>query len=391
MKPHIAVVIHRYGKDVMGGAEKHAEQAVAVLKDKFKITVITTTALDYITWKNHYPQGNGFEENVEIIRFPVKKEREINIFNSYSEIFFSKQLKTLSEEEDWFNLQGPECPKLVEYLKNNYNQFDCFVFFTYLYYTTVYGLPTVADKSILIPTSHNEPPIYLQKIKDVFSKTWGLLFNTDSEREMVYRIHPEATKRSVIGGIYIECPENIKKLSKPFDGKYCLYFGRLERGKGIYELFDNFLALKTIHPDLQLVCLGKSNPEIKPRMGIVFPGFVSDKEKWAYIHHSEFIVMPSQLESLSMTLLEGFAAGKPALVNANCDVLVDHCRRSGAGMWYTDYNEFIAEAEYLMNSSNLRRKMGKNGVDYVKRYYSMKRISGIYTDFINSLIESRAQ
>jgi glycosyltransferase involved in cell wall biosynthesis len=391
MKPHIAVVIQRFGKDVMGGAEKHAEQAVEALKDNFKITVITTTAFDYLTWKNHYPQGSSFEGNVEIVRFPVKREREIQSFNEYSEKFFSKPVKTLSDEEDWFNLQGPECPELIEYLKSNYHSFDCFVFFTYLYYTTVYGLPMVGDKSILIPTSHNEPPIHLQKIKDVFSKTWGLLFNTDSERQMVYRIHPEAAKRSVIGGIFIECPKNIKTLSRPFEGKYCLYFGRLERGKGIYELFDNFLALKSLHPDLHLVCLGKSNPEIKPRMGIVFPGFVSDEEKWAYIYHSEFIVMPSQLESLSMTLLEGFAAGKPALVNANCDVLVDHCRKSNAGMWYADYEEFIEEAEMLINSHKLCKEMGKKGADYVKNYYSRERIGGIYTDFINKLIESRNQ
>jgi spore maturation protein CgeB len=75
-------------------------------------------------------------------------------------------------------------------------------------------------------------------------------------------------------------------------------------------------------------------------------------------------------------------------VNAHCDVLVDHCRKSGAGMWYKDYHEFIIEAESLMNSSNLRKKMGKSGAEYVKKYYSMARIRGIYTDFINNLIKS---
>lgn len=389
MKPHIAIVIQRYGKDMMGGAEKHAEQAVIALKEKFKISVITTTAFDYITWKNYYPPGISYEDDVEIIRFPVESEREIRSFNSLSDIFFTKPQRTLSDEDEWFRLQGPECPKLIEYLKDNSKKYHCFVFFTYLYYTTVYGLPAVADKSILIPTSHDEPPIYLQRIRNVFNSAWGLLFNTETEREIVYRIHPSAVKKNVIGGIYIERPGNFKILHKPFEGRYCLYYGRLERGKGIYELFDNFAALQSCCPDMKLVCLGKLNPEIKQRFGIVFPGFVSEEEKWAYIKHSDFIIMPSQFESLSMTLLEGFAAGKPALVNARCKVLVDHCKKSGAGMWYQDYNEFVTEAESLIQSSNLRKTMGRNGSDYVNRIYSRKRIIGIYEGFISELITSK--
>lgn len=389
MKPRIAVVIHRYGRGVMGGAEKHAEDAVAALKDKFDITVITTTAFDYVTWKNHYFPGKTIEDGVEIIRFPIKREREIISFNAFSEKFFPKQNKTLDEEDEWFRLQGPECPELIQYLKDNVDRFECFVFFTYLYYTTVYGLPEIGEKSILIPTSHDELPIYLQRIKSVFKNAWGLLFNTETEKEMVYRIHPEATRKYVIGGIYIEPPDNLKKLRKPMEGKYCLYCGRLDRGKGIYQMFDNFMLLKANHPDLQLVCLGKLNEDVKPRMGVIFPGFVSDEEKWVYIYHSEFVIIPSQYESLSMALLEGLLGGKPALVNGKCDVLVDHCRKSRAGMWYMDSKEFIEEAEILMNSPKLCKEMGKNGAEYVKKYYSKSRISGIYADFINELIKSK--
>ena len=390
MKPHIAIVVQRYGKDLIGGAEKHAEQAVDALKDKFDITVITTTAFDYITWKNHYPAGITVEDGVEIIRFPVKRERDIVSFNAFSDGFFPRKEKTMQEEDEWFHLQGPECPELIKYLEENAGSYDCFVFFTYLYYTTVYGVPAVGGKSILIPTSHNEPPIHLQRIKEVFCNAWGLLFNTETEKDMVYRFHPEASKKYVIGGIYIECPKDVKKYKRPIKEKYCLYYGRLDRGKGIYDLFDNFSLLKSKHPDLNLICLGKTNPEIKPRIGIVFPGFVSDEEKWAYIYHSEFVVIPSQFESLSMALLESFAAGKPALVNAKCDVLIDHCRKSGGGMWYNDYSEFISEAESIVNSRGLSKKLGKNGRRYVNEFYSRKRISEIYAGFIQSLLDSKS-
>lgn len=391
MKPKIAIVIQRYGADVLGGAEKLASQVVEAIKGDYRITVITTTAIDYISWANHYDKGTTIEDGVEIIRFPVVKERKIDGFNTINEEFFSKNEKSAAEEDEWFKMQGPECPDLVTFLNKNKSEFDCFVFFTYLYYQTVFGLPAVADKSILIPTAHDEHPFYLNKVRAILKAVQGLVFNTGSEKELLYRIHPDSASRSVIGGTFIEPPEGSENLPRPVTGKYCLYLGRLEKGKGLYDLFDYFQVIRAYHPELRLVCLGGINPEIKSRAGILFPGYVSEMQKWAYIANCEFIVVPSRLESLSLTLLEGFAAGRPALVNAKSDVMVEHCRKSGAGLWYSDYTEFAACTDYLMNSHNYRKKMGKKGASYVKNHYSREKFRKIYTDFINSIIEIQDQ
>jgi glycosyltransferase involved in cell wall biosynthesis len=391
MKPKIGIVIQRYGAEVLGGAEKLASQVVEAIKDDYRITVITTTAIDYISWANHYEVGTTIEEGVEITRFPVIKERKIDDFNKINESFFSKSSKSAAEEDEWFKIQGPDCPNLVAFLRKNEPEFDCFVFFTYLYYPTIFGLPAVALKSIMVPTAHDEPPFYLNKVKAVLKSAQGLIFNTGSEKELLYRIHPDSASRSVIAGTFIEPPEGLEKLPPPVSGQYCLYFGRLEKGKGLYDLFDYFQILRAYHPELLLVCLGGINPEIKSRGGIFFPGYVSELEKWAYIANCEFIVVPSPLESLSLTLLEGFAAGRPALVNAKSDVMVEHCRKSGAGLWYSDYTEFAASADYLLNSQNCRKKMGKNGALYVKNHYSREKFRKIYRDFIDSIIEIRDQ
>ena len=52
------------------------------------------------------------------------------------------------------------------------------------------------------------------------------------------------------------------------------------------------------------------------------------------------VVVPSPHESLSLLALEAMAVGTPVLVNARSEVLVEHCRRSNAGLWYADRWEF---------------------------------------------------
>ena len=51
--------------------------------------------------------------------------------------------------------------------------------------------------------------------------------------------------------------------------------------------------------------------------------------------------MPSPYESLSLLALEAFAVGTPVLANARSEVLVDHCLRSNAGLFYADRDEFV--------------------------------------------------
>ena len=60
----VGIVVQRYGKEVVGGAETLARDvAERLIASGFDVTVFTTTARDYITWENcHTTDFNGVEQ-----------------------------------------------------------------------------------------------------------------------------------------------------------------------------------------------------------------------------------------------------------------------------------------------------------------------------------------
>ena len=53
----LAVVVQRYGADINGGAELHARYVAEHLARHAQVTVLTTCARDYVTWRDEYSAG----------------------------------------------------------------------------------------------------------------------------------------------------------------------------------------------------------------------------------------------------------------------------------------------------------------------------------------------
>ena len=79
------------------------------------------------------------------------------------------------------------------------------------------------------------------------------------------------------------------------------------------------------------------------------------------------------------------AVGKPVLCNAHADVLVDHCRRSNAGLFYSTGAEFVECVDLLLADRDLRERMGRNGQEYVSANYSWNVIMAKYDALIAAL------
>jgi glycosyltransferase involved in cell wall biosynthesis len=118
---------------------------------------------------------------------------------------------------------------------------------------------------------------------------------------------------------------------------------------------------------------------------IRFAGMLPEAERLQALDAADVVIVPSPLESLSLLALEAMAMGTPVLCNARADVLVEHCRRSNAGLYYADRDEFVEGLSLLMADDRLRAAMGRNGRGYVQANYRWEVILGKYDRLIGAL------
>ncbi|NWO26316.1 glycosyltransferase family 4 protein [Leptotrichia sp. oral taxon 417] len=373
MKKKILFVVQRYGLEVNGGAELHCRQLAERLKDEYDVSVLTTCAIDYVTWKNEYKEGIEHINGVKVIRKKVDFERNQKKFNKIS-AKLNNEKDNINLGIEWQEAQGPHSSELIKYLEDHKDDYDVIIFLTYLYYTTYFGLKVAPEKSILIPTAHDEPPIYYSIFNETFNLPKAILYSTTTERDFVNKRFKNDYIESDIVGLGVDINENAQDidLEKTFDIKddYVVYIGRIDESKGCKEMFEYFLEYKKIYnSNLKLVLAGKSAMEIPGNKDIVTLGFVSEDEKVNLIRKSKLLILPSKFESLSLSTLEAMYLKVPVLLNGKCEVLKQHAILSNGGLYYENKWEFIETLDYLIRNSKIAERMGENGRKYVDVNY----------------------
>jgi glycosyltransferase involved in cell wall biosynthesis len=419
----IAFIIQRYGPEIVGGSEYHCRLMAERLAAQHEVEVLTTCARDYITWKNEYAEGADRIRGVTVRRFRNSQERDLAAFNKYSDWIYNNA-HNRTDELEWLKQQGPWCPALIEYLRRHQQQYDVFVFFTYLYAPTVLGLEVCPKRSILVPTSHDEPAIRLDIFRDVFGRPAAILYNTDSERRFVQDSFPDRAPIEDVVGVGVDIPQHnpYPRMPDPpddetsagedaqgagpanpdeesttrgfpshllargavfrrrhrLDGPFLLYGGRIDPGKGCEELLEYFNTYVQDGGDATLALMGVKLMSLPEDSHVRFAGLLSERERMQALEAATVVACPSPYESLSLLALEALSIGTPILANARSPVLVEHCVASNGGLYYADRDEFVACLKLLMGDEGLRAAMGRNGRDYVRRNYRWETVLGKY-------------
>ncbi len=381
-------VVQRYGEKIFGGAEQASRMFATRLASRgHDVEVLTSCALSYVDWADHYPPGTTELEGVIVHRLPVVSPRDPAIFGPLNgRVNANPHPTPLLLQRAWLRSQGPTLAGQTEWLRERAGGYDVAVFFTYLYATTALGLPVAASlvPTLFHPLAHDEPPFWLPVFDTTLRSAGRMAYLTEEERDLVARRLGHPVSGRVIGiGDDLDPPlgDTVALRSRLGlgDRPYLAYVGRVDPAKGAVELLDGFRAYKDRNPgDLALLYIGESVAPLPPHPDVFLTGFVDEPTKHGLLQGAVALVNPSYFESFSMSLTEAWALRRPGLVQGASAVLRGQARRSGGAIPYEGFAELEAGIDLLAGDRRLGDALGRTGRRYVEARYGWDVVLDAY-------------
>ncbi len=389
----IAFVTPWYGQYVSGGMETITRQIVTRLHGAgFDVEVLTTCIRDFhADWStNFYRPGLDSFQDVPVRRFVVQK-RDKSAFDQVNAQLMQGRPVSKADANTFLN-QMFICPSLYDHIAENRDQYLYF-FVPYMFPTTYFGARISPERSAIIPCLHDEAYAYLDIFRRVMSQVRAQIFFVHAERELSERLYgaPAGQIRAVVGGgVDEELHGDARRFRQKYglgDDPFFLYVGRKERGKNVPQLLDYWRRYTHSHSSgAKLLLLGKGKVALPPNPSNVMDlGFVSREDKAGAYAAATALIQPSLNESFSLVLMESWLVETPVLVHGLCAVTREHAVRARGGLYYTNYPEFAATLDYLLQHPAIAHKMGQNGRKYVRENYRWPHIIDQYCEIIGQM------
>jgi O-antigen biosynthesis protein len=373
-------VTPRYG-ELAGGAENLCRALIEHCCDGWDVEVATTCARDHFTWANELPAGTSEANGALVHRFPVSVvalARRPNGRATYLDEVESLARSVWSQE-------------LHDFLVAEGESFDLILCAPYLFGVTFWGAQVHPDRSVLIPCLHDEPEARLAPMRALFERVRGCVFNTAAEERLARSIY--RVRRAGVVGIGVDRalePADVDSFRREHrvNGPYLAYCGRLEEGKGVDVLVDYVARYnRGIRSDAKAVTLvlageGPYRPAASPHVKVV--GFLPEHEKRAALAGALAYATASRMESLSITLLESWREGTPAIVPAETPVFAEHVGASGGGHVFRRPMDFARGVERFLDADE-RRRAGERGQEYVEERYNWGAVRARFRETIARL------
>jgi glycosyltransferase involved in cell wall biosynthesis len=281
------------------------------------------------------------------------------------------------------------CPGLVDAVAST--DADVIACYPYLFATTVDAIAVSRVPVVLHPAAHDEPALYFSAFRRSFRDVDGFVYHTRAERDLMEDVYRIGARPQVVLGLGVNDPAGAGRPGGEVlglgDRPYLCYLGRVDEHKGCGMLADYFAEYKERNPsDLALAFVGPVSAKAPDHPDIVVTGTVSEADKWDILADARVMVTPSAYESFSLVVLEAWTLGVPVLVNGACAATMEHCHRSGGGLWFDSYRSFEATVGRLVGDADLRVALGDAGRRYTERNYLWPSIIDRYTTFLEGVV-----
>ena len=415
-----AFVTPRYGADVPGGAEHVCRLIAEQVGRRHDVEVLTTCARDPRAWKNDYSEGVDRVRGALVRRFAVSQGNDAPPPQPSDRALIGPPVR--AEELDWIRRSGPWSPGLLEHLKRQHRSYDAVVFFSVWNPLTIHGLSIAPERSVLVPHLHLQPALRFGIVAEALAAAGAVGYISAAERRLL-RSYVRVTPRyEEIVGIGIDpSPEQSypKHQQNPADtvsqadedeepeadeaeevawlagrgipfrrrhrlyGSFALYGGRVEPDNGSEELLEYFDTYASGDGDTVLVLMGVKMMRVPEERYVRLAGVLPERERMIAYEAADVTIAPASDDLTAQPVLESFAVGTPVLACARNDAAVEHCRRSNAGLYYANRDEFVEALRLLTTSSRVRERLAANGRSYITQHYRWDAVLGRFDRLVS--------
>lgn len=389
----IGFVIPWHGANIPGGAEMALREVTQHLHEAGENIEILSTCVREFTadWnENFYKPGLTVEDGIPVRRFKVRK-RNVEAFNQVNIKLMNNERITDAEEKIFIN-EMVNSPDLYKYISRHQKEYDLFVYIPYMFGPTYFGCMACPEKSVLIPCFHEEAYIYLNIFKDIFSRVRGMIFNAEPERVIAERVYDLTNVKTIVPGLGMntKLTYDADRFRSKFDieDPFILYAGRKDVGKNIYTLiryFDQYKKRCGGPMKLVLIGGGKVNVPMSIQDDVIDLGFVDVQDKYDAYGAALTLCQPSKHESFSYVIMESWLCRRPVMVHHDCDVTKNFAVSSNGGFYFSNYFEFEAQVNYLIEHPDAAAQMGENGRQYVLDHFDWPVVVRKYREFFDVL------
>ena len=203
-------------------------------------------------------------------------------------------------------------------------------------------------------------------------------------------------KPKFIQTIYQSAPQlNVAAVAEPYEKlvhqSYFLHVGVLEKRKNLAVLIKGFALFLKEFPDYKLVLVGQKGPakdlddyqtlkilirQLNLDEHVLFTGYASTNQlKWFY-ENAWAYTFPSVHEGFGIPILEAFSYGLPVILSEN-EATNEIAGTGGLSVQSLDPHAWSKAMKKLINSSNLRNDLIKNGKLRLKEFSKKNFLGGI--------------
>lgn len=393
---HLGLLTPRYGEEVLGGTEHWLRTLCEhmVAGPGWSVEVFTTCAVSAATWADHYPPGTTKLNGVTVHRHASRSGRDPGYLALLERLRRDPGGFSPAEAMHYVELVGPVCPSAVDHAVDS--ACDLVAVTPYLYWPAVTGVPRLGRRVLFHGAAHDEPELHLALMSAVFSAVGGFAFNTFSERRLVETTFGVGHLPSSVVGNAVDEHKGDPAAARRALGlepgeEFVLCLGRVERSKGSAALMDLWELYRRRRDAPRLVLVGPVQDRLSAPDGVVLAGAQPEEVKWGALAACRLLIAPSAQESFSLVVLEAWLAGRPVVVNARCGPTVEHCARSGGGVWFHDYADLESCLDRLLADAPLCSRLAANGASYARAAFSWERVVERYEELAGRVAARRGR